>query len=306
MPRLRSMTELWMEADEEKLGELLIYASGKLLDDPTGGATKINKILYYSELSHVRSHGVPITGVAYRKLPQGPAPRQLVPVRDRLIENGDVILREDEYFGRPLHRLVPLRPQRVDSLSQEEMATVDEVIKALWGKTAGEVSGMSHRELGWNMVEMGEDIPLSTAYLPRRAAMSDAARQSGKRARRQPAWHQLGDTRLSVPGLERVEVSGEVTSKALVRFPPEVSSAGTPSYFHFVNGPLEAAREYFSRYFDVALFDSEGSPIRYYVTVSTFFPVMGFFAARVGDHIEILDFIEHESYWDLIEDDPDD
>ena len=174
-PRLRSMTELWTEADEEKLGELLIYAAGQLLDDPTGGATKINKILYYSEFSHIRAHGVPITGVAYQKLPQGPAPRQLVPVRDRLIENGDAILRVDQYFGKPLHRLVPLRPQRVDSLSHEEMTIVDQVTKALWGKTAGEESGMSHRELGWNMVEMGEVIPLSTAYLPRRAAMSDAA-----------------------------------------------------------------------------------------------------------------------------------
>jgi len=165
-PRLRSMTELWTEADEEKLGELLIYAAGQLLDDPTGGATKINKILYYSEFSHIRAHGVPITGVAYQKFPQGPAPRQLVSVRDRLIENDDAILRVDQYFGKPLHRLVPLRPQRVDSLSHEEMAIVDQVIKALWG--------------------------------------------------------------------------------------------------------------------------------------------MGFFAARVGDHIEILDFMEEEGYWDLVEDDPDD
>jgi hypothetical protein len=51
--------------------------------------------------------------------------------------------------------------------------------------------------------------------------------------------------------------------------------------------------------------ESPGSPIRYYMTVSTFFPVMGFYAAQVGDCIEILDFIFDENYEDLLEDDPD-
>jgi hypothetical protein len=38
--------------------------------------------------------------------------------------------------------------------------------------------------------------------------------------------------------------------------------------------------------------------------VSTFFPVLGFFAIRVADHVEIIDFIVDEDYWDLIEGDP--
>ena len=37
------MTELWDKPDEDKLGELILYAAGQLLDDPTGGATKVNK-----------------------------------------------------------------------------------------------------------------------------------------------------------------------------------------------------------------------------------------------------------------------
>lgn len=38
--------------------------------------------------------------------------------------------------------------------------------------------------------------------------------------------------------------------------------------------------------------------------MSTFFPVLGFFAIRVADHVEIIDFIVDEDYWDLIEGDP--
>jgi hypothetical protein len=39
---------------------------------------------------------------------------------------------------------------------------------------------------------------------------------------------------------------------------------------------------------------------------STFFPVLGFFAIRVADHIEIIDFLEDDDYWDSVGDDPDD
>ena len=175
-----STTELWDAANEDKLGELILYAAGQLLDDPTGGSTKVNKVLFYSEFSHIRAHGVPITGVAYQKLPEGPAPRQLIPVRERLIAEGGARLQVDQYFGKPLHRLVPLRGPRADALAQQEMDTVDQVVSALWGRTARHVSEMSHLELGWIMVEEGEDIPLSTAYLPRRAMMSDAARRRAR------------------------------------------------------------------------------------------------------------------------------
>jgi len=170
----------WDVADEDKLGELILYAAGQLLDDPTGGAVKINKVLYFAECSHIRSHGVPITGVAYQKLPQGPAPRQLVPVREHLIDSGAARLETHDFFGMPQHRLVPLRGPRPEALSQSERDTIDQVIGALWGKTGAQVSELSHRELGWLMVDTFEDIPLSAAFLPRNAVMSEAARQRAR------------------------------------------------------------------------------------------------------------------------------
>ena len=95
---------------------------------------------------------------------------------------------------------------------------------------------------------------------------------------------------------ERVKVSDEALAKARDCYPVDGSASGTPTM----------AREYFGRFFEEALTESPGSPIRYYMTVSTFFPVLGFYAARVGGCIEILDFIVDEDYEDLVEDDPDD
>jgi len=165
------------EPDEDKLAELILYVADKILTDPPGGATKINKILFFAEFSHMRAHGVPITGAAYQKLPQGPAPRHLVPIRDRLLEQGDAELRIDDYFGRPLHRIVPLRGPNLSYFSVDELRIVDQVVTALWGKTAGEVSEMSHQEMGWKMVEEGEDIPLPSAFLAKKAVATDAIRE---------------------------------------------------------------------------------------------------------------------------------
>jgi hypothetical protein len=102
---------------------------------------------------------------------------------------------------------------------------------------------------------------------------------------------------------ERVEVSADLTAKARGLY-PKVSAEGRPTLTLFERGPLAAAGEYFGRYFDVALVESEGSPVRYYQTVSTFFPVLGFFAIRVADHVEIIDFIVDDDYWGVIEGDP--
>jgi Protein of unknown function (DUF4065) len=167
----------WVEADEEKLAELILYVADKLLGDATGGATKINKILFFAEFSHIRARGVPITGVSYQKLENGPAPRRLVPIRDKLIERGDASLRVDDYFGRPLHRLVPLRPPNMSIFSLDELRIVDQVVGALWGKTAHEVSEMSHDEMGWKMVEVGEDIPLPTAFLAKKVVLTESIRR---------------------------------------------------------------------------------------------------------------------------------
>lgn len=165
-----------MEPDEEKLAELVLYVAREIVADPTGGATKINKILYNAEFSHVRAHGVPITGAPYQKLANGPAPRRLVPIRDRLIQEGSAELRKDDYFGYPLDRLVPLRGVRTEMFSESERRMTDQVIKALWGKTASEVSRMSHEEPGWKMVEEGEDIPYSSAFLAKRVVLTDEIR----------------------------------------------------------------------------------------------------------------------------------
>ncbi|MDE2837925.1 MAG: Panacea domain-containing protein [Chloroflexota bacterium] len=153
--------------DREKFRELVVYVSRQCEDDPTFGAVKLNKILYYADFAAFRSLHRPITGASYQKLREGPAPREFLEIRRELIDSGDVSVEYREYFTGRQHRLVVDRARQADLrwFSEDELDLVDTIIGFFRGKTAREVSDFSHREPGWMLANDGEAIPYETAWL---------------------------------------------------------------------------------------------------------------------------------------------
>lgn len=151
--------------DERKLAELILYISQKCANDPTFGATKLNKILCYSDFLFYAYYDRGITNVEYQKLPNGPAPRRLIPVRDELIENGDLGLQEVVLrSGETQKRTVNLRTPNLDLFTGAEIAMVDRMIESMQGVTAEDVSEMSHTLVGWLVADEGETIPYNSIY----------------------------------------------------------------------------------------------------------------------------------------------
>src|SRR5258708_26404789 len=137
-------------SDERKLAELILYISQKCANDPTFGATKLNKILCYSDFLFYAYHDRGITNVEYQKLPNGPAPRRLIPVRDKLIENRDLAVQEVPLkSGQIQKRTVNLRNPDLNIFTGAEIALVDRLIESMQGVTAEDVSEMSHSLVGW-------------------------------------------------------------------------------------------------------------------------------------------------------------
>ena len=151
--------------DEDKFVEMVLYVAERLQDDRAGGAVKLNKVLFFAEFTHLRRHHRVISGCEFQKLPHGPAPRQLIPVRNRLIESGAAELVEEDFLGRPQHRLVPTREADAGVFAHEELQTIKDVLTQLDGMTGTQVSELSHHEPGWRLTEVGETIPYSTAFL---------------------------------------------------------------------------------------------------------------------------------------------
>ena len=151
--------------DETKFRELVMYISERSAADPRFGAVKLNKILYFSDFEAYRRLGRSITGATYRKLSEGPAPREMLPQRGVMLDSGDIAMEHRPYFAGVQQRVVPQRNVRTDVFTADELAVVDEAIEALWHMTAREASDFSHRELGWLVAADGDDIPYDTAWL---------------------------------------------------------------------------------------------------------------------------------------------
>jgi hypothetical protein len=167
-----------------KFQELIVHIATRSKGDPRFGATKLNKILYFADFAAYRRLGRPITGARYQRLEEGPAPRQLLPARERMLDSRVIQLEQHEYFWGVQQRVVPLREPDLSVFSEEELAIVDEVIKDLWPFNAQEVSRMAHNEPGWRLVGPGDDIPYKAAWLssaPLTAEEEEFGRQLAER-----------------------------------------------------------------------------------------------------------------------------
>jgi len=154
------------EESDTKLGELILYISQKCALDPNFGATKLNKILYFSDFLAYGNWGKSITGSQYQHLPKGPAPKQLRPVRAQLQASGWLAIQPVQLSnGYVQHRTVNLREPDLTLFSGTEIALVDRVIEQLSGLNATEVSDLSHLEVGWKATRNGETIPYATVFL---------------------------------------------------------------------------------------------------------------------------------------------
>lgn len=166
--------------DGRRFKELVLYLVAKGEDDPTLGAVKLNKLLYYADRRAYLELGRSISGARYIHLDEGPAPAALVPARRELIDEGGVEPEVRWYVSHPQERLKAKRDPDISMFTGAEMRIVDEVIRDLRDMNAVDVSRLSHREWGWRLTSPGEDIPERTAWLspePLTVAQVEAGRQ---------------------------------------------------------------------------------------------------------------------------------
>ena len=152
--------------NETKFRELILYISQRCADQPTFGSVKLNKILFFADFLAFANLGKPITNFEYQKLPNGPAPRRLLPVREKMIKERILGLQEIPLRGGGIQkRTVNLRRPDLTVFNGEEIAIVDELIDTFKESRADEVSELSHRMVGWIVAEDGETIPYTTIFL---------------------------------------------------------------------------------------------------------------------------------------------
>lgn len=154
-----------IQFDGNKFQELVLYIAARSESDPTFGATKLNKLLFFADFLFFARYGRPITGATYVKQDHGPVPRQLPETQSGLVQAEAAAVSERLHFNFKQKRIVALRDADLSAFSGEEIAVVDDVIRSLEERNAVEASLLSHSELGWKYAAMREEIPYFTVFL---------------------------------------------------------------------------------------------------------------------------------------------
>ena len=154
-----------MAFNENKFRELLLYIADKSKDDLKFGATKLNKLMFYSDFGHYMEHGEPITGATYFHYPAGPVPGELKNMKIKLIHDEDAVWEKHRYFGGSQEKLVAKREPNLSYFTPEELALVDDVVAYFRPYDGRGISDYSHREWGYKVTHDREPIPYYTALI---------------------------------------------------------------------------------------------------------------------------------------------
>ena len=176
-----------MALDEAKFREMILLIARRSDGDPSYGATKLNKLLFFADFSAYRLFGRSMSGARYQKLDRGPAPRELISVRERMVKDGLVVELTRDYFGNLQKRLTPIDEPTIAALSGKEVALLDEIIRSYREANASDTSEISHQFPGWKYALPGEDIPYETSLLVERVSTAEDFAE-GERLNRRYGW----------------------------------------------------------------------------------------------------------------------
>lgn len=155
--------------DRDKLKTLVHFVCDLAAEDQLG-KTKLNKILYFSDMEAFLTLGRPITGETYVKHQFSPVSLHLDEALKELEEQRLLAIAEASgfhvYSGQSYmrYRFVSLKRPRMDAFSGEEVAIASRTIEEITTKhTARSISNASHG-LAWESARIGEELPYFTAY----------------------------------------------------------------------------------------------------------------------------------------------
>jgi uncharacterized phage-associated protein len=154
--------------DVAKFKETVLWFARRSEIDPTFGAIKLNKLLFYADFLAYAQLGKSITGMEYFALPQGPAPKYMVPIRDQMLRAGEIAIRKSEMYRGVQERTLALREPKLKEFTAQEVDVLSYVLQQCGRMSAKELSAWTHTFCGWEVAQLKETIPYSVALVGNR------------------------------------------------------------------------------------------------------------------------------------------
>jgi hypothetical protein len=167
-----------MVFDRDKFKRLVQYVIWKAGKRDWFGATKLNKVLWFSDTRAYALTGAPITGATYIREQWGPVPKAIMPVRSELQREGAIRIVRD---GK-LERMTADKAPDMQPFTSSEIAIVDWWIEHIATyHTATSISDHSH-DYTWMIATVGEEIPMFATFATQIRVPTEEEKQWGKEA----------------------------------------------------------------------------------------------------------------------------
>lgn len=123
----------------------------------------LNLISYsnYSDMTRYVHTGSPITGATYVKRQRGPVPREVVEAINNLKQARRLETREVSIFDKTRREFDALDEPKLSIFRHEELKLMNDMIGAVCGFDAREISDISHTVV-WEVADMGEELPYNS------------------------------------------------------------------------------------------------------------------------------------------------
>lgn len=117
--------------------------------------TKLAKLAYLVDFAWFYENLKPMSGLAYRRIQQGPVPDQYFRVIDELYESGAITIEnKGTSFMIKANENAP-----INQLSKQEIELIKKISQAWKDKNTQDIVDFTHEQLPWKICRQGELIP---------------------------------------------------------------------------------------------------------------------------------------------------
>jgi hypothetical protein len=133
------------------------------------GATKLNKILWYSDIEYYRRTGHSITSVkTYVRLPRGPVPHRIDDALKLLQREGKILERKAKVYDYDRREFIWAKQPDVSIFTADQIDVINIFIDLIKTMTAEQISNITHEDAMWVELGNGEPMPVNAgSVIPR-------------------------------------------------------------------------------------------------------------------------------------------
>ena len=133
----------------EKFKQVFLYILAKVGARPNVGQTVLYKLLYFIDFDYYELYEKQLMGLSYIKNTFGPTPVDFAKLSRQMAKDGLIEEVKTEFYKHEMTKYLPLKEPDLTLLSAQELEFIDSELEKHSGKTASELSALSHKDIPW-------------------------------------------------------------------------------------------------------------------------------------------------------------